>query len=198
MRKPLVRHFEGQGYAVRCFDYKAATEPLAEIQRRLLDLLREAAKLGPYDAIGYSFGGVLLRIALSQDSAGAVYPARIVLLASPLKGMRLAKALKDWRLYRLFTGEPGQFVANDQEMSSIPWPAAPVASIYGVWPWLGVLGFITGFRSAHDGMVTAEEASSPLVSASFAISASHALMPQSSGALSAASIWLSGCEIAGA
>jgi len=190
MRKPLVRFFERQGYSVACFDYRAASEPLEHIKRRLLDALAEMSARGPYVAIGYSFGGVLLRMVLAGNAGSIPNPMRIVLLASPVKGMRLAKALKSWKLYRFLTGEAGQLTASDSQMLAVPWPEVPVACVYGVWPWLGVLGFLAGFRAAHDGMLTAGEATSSLAAASIAVSASHGFIPQNGAALSAASMWL--------
>jgi hypothetical protein len=188
MRGALIRHFERLGYAVRCFDYAAASRPLRDIQAELTALLREVAVAGDYHAIGYSFGGVLLRSVL-QDAASVPAPRRMVLLASPLKPMRLARALRNWRLYQALTGECGQLVADEEAMARIAPPPVPTACIAGVWPWLGALGLLAGFRLPHDGMVAADEATWAGADRFTAIRASHAFIPAHRDALAAASGW---------
>jgi len=189
MRGKLVRYFEKRGYSVRCFDYSASSQSLEEIKVQLVALLREMAAHGEYDAIGYSFGGVLLSLLLQEANACMPAPRRIVLLASPLAPMRLAGALKNWRIYKALTGECGQLVASGHEMAKIPFPVVPTACIYGVWPWLGALGLFAGFRVPHDGMVAADEATSGNFHFTAPVSASHAFIPAHPAALSAAGEW---------
>jgi hypothetical protein len=188
MRGRLIRHFEKLGYSVRCFDY-STSKPLQEIKIQLEAVLNDVAAKGAYHAIGYSFGGVLLRMILQGANASIPSPKRIVLLASPLTPMRLASILKNWRIYKALTGECGQLVANPDAMAGIPLPLAPTACIYGVWPWLGALGLFAGFELPHDGMVAADEALSGKFQLVAPVSASHAFIPAHPAALAAAGGW---------
>lgn len=189
MRGRLIRHFEQAGYSVHCFDYRAASQSVAEIKARLAAVLREVSARGDYCAMGYSFGGVLLRSVLQEAGASLALPRRIVLLASPLVGMRLAGALKNWWIYKALTGECGQIAADPAAMARVGMPATPTACIYGIWPWLGVLGFLAGFRRPHDGMVAADEAFSEQCQFAAPVRASHAFIPANAAALAAAQGW---------
>ena len=85
----------------------------------------------PY-VIGYSFGGVLLRLLLAEHPE--LRARRLVLLASPLKAMRLSQRIQAWRSYRWTSGECGQLVAEQEAMQAIPMPSQPTALVYGTWP----------------------------------------------------------------
>lgn len=192
MRGRLIRYFEKQGYSVRCFDYSASSQSLSAMKTRLAAVLQEVAAHGDYHAMGYSFGGVLLRLVLQESGASLAPPRRIVLLASPLASMRLASRLKHWRIYKAMTGECGQLVADADEMAKIPFPSVPTACVYGVWPWLGALGIFAGFRLPHDGMVTKDEAAPEKFQFAAPISASHAFIPANPSALAVAHGWFDG------
>jgi hypothetical protein len=189
MRGQLIRHFERAGYSVRCFDYSASSQPLAQIKARLAAVLKEVAACGDYHAMGYSFGGVLLRSVLQEAVASLAMPRRIILLASPLAPMRLARRLRNWRIYRAMTGECGQVAADREAMAKISFPPVPTACIYGVWPWLGALGLFAGFKLPHDGMVAVDEATSDKFHLTVPISASHAFIPANASMLAAAHAW---------
>lgn len=192
MRAKLIRYFRGVGYSVHCFDYSPSSQSLSEIKAQLTAFLKEVSALGEYHAIGYSFGGVLLRLVLQESAATLDAPRRAVLLASPTKNMRLVSAFRNWKIYRAMTGECGQLVADANAMRAIPFPAVPTACIYGVWPWLGVLGLLIGFKPSHDGMVTEDEAGPEKFQFAVPVNASHALIPSNRSALAAAYGWFNG------
>jgi hypothetical protein len=196
MRGKLIRYFEQRGYSVHCFDYSASSQSLPDMKAQLSAVLKEVAARGEYHAMGYSFGGVLLRLVLQEYGAEAPPPRRIALLASPLTSMRLASTLKKWRIYKAMTGECGQLVADADEMAKIPFPPVPTACIYGIWPWLGALGIFAGFRLPHDGMVTKEEAAPEKFQFAAPISASHAFIPAHPSALAVAHGWFDGSQAA--
>lgn len=189
MRGKLIRYFEQRGFSVHCFDYSASSQPLLNMKAQLSAVLKEVAARGEYHAMGYSFGGVLLRLVLQELATSLAPPRRIVLLASPLASMRLASILKTWRIYKALTGECGQLVADPGAMAKIPFPSVPTACIYGVWPWLGALGVFAGFRLPHDGMVTKDEAAPEKFQFAAPISASHAFIPSHPSALAVAHGW---------
>ncbi|MBI3728239.1 MAG: alpha/beta hydrolase [Burkholderiales bacterium] len=188
MRGKFVRYFEQRGYSVACFDYQVASQSLDEIKKNLSDFLSRIGNAGDYHAVGYSFGGVLLR-SLNEQLAPPLRPRRIVLLASPLRAMRLARRLQDWKIYRFLTGECGQFAADDDLMNSVPLLDIPTAHIYGVWPWLGAFGVFFGFKFPHDGMVAADEALPSSQAHSVPVPASHAFIPLNDDALRAIEQW---------
>ncbi|TXI93543.1 MAG: hypothetical protein E6Q34_05385 [Burkholderiaceae bacterium] len=187
MRGALVRFFSASGYQVHCFSYSPSQQSLAEIKQELVAVWRGLQEASEIDVIGYSFGGVLLRMVLAETAE--LRARRAILLASPLKAMRLAKRIRDWRSYRWMAGECGQTAADESVMETIPMPVAPTAAVYGTGPYLGALGFFAGFSFAHDGMVTAEEACALPVSKKIAVSASHGFIPSNKTALVAMREW---------
>ncbi len=191
MRGRLIRYFQRQGLQVHCFDYAPSRQSLDEIRARLRDFLRQVAAQGEFHAIGYSFGGVLLRLALADLRAEGVQPAKVALLASPLTAMRLSMKLRHWRIYRWTCGECGQFVAQQALMAQVPLPSVPTACVYGTWPWLGPFVWLFGRRLAHDGMVAVDEARAPQHAhlPAFAVAASHAFIPANGAALVALLEW---------
>lgn len=188
MRGKFVRYFEKRGYAVACFDYQVSSQSFDEIKKNLNDFLSSVGNAGDYHAVGYSFGGVLLR-SLNGQLAPSLRPRRIVLLASPLRAMKLASRLRDWKIYKLLTGECGQFAADKDRMNKVPMPDSPTAHIYGVWPWLGAFGVFFGFKLPHDGMVAADEALPSSQSHAVPVAASHAFIPSNVHALKAMEQW---------
>lgn len=189
MRGKLIRYFESAGYAVHCFDYSVSSQSLSDIKSRLVAILKQVAARGEYHAIGYSFGGVLLRLVLQEPGVSMIAPSRIVLLASPLKPMRLPSMAKNWKIFRAMTGECGQVIADAERMGKIPLPSVPTACIYGVWPWLGLLGILAGFGFPHDGMVAEDEAMPERFEFAASIDASHAFIPANKDALAAVHDW---------
>lgn len=185
-RGPLIKYFSSLGYQVSCFDYRPARRSYQQIQAELLAFVREVASRGSYLAIAYSFGGVLLRQLLQEQQGQdqlALQPQKLVLLASPLKAMRLTQRLQHWRVFQRLTGDSGQLAANPEKMAAIQLPKLPILCIYGTWPWLGVAGLFLGFNLPHDGMVAADEAQPEAGIAAQAIAASHGFIPQNPLAL---------------
>ncbi|MCH8622281.1 alpha/beta hydrolase [Undibacterium sp. TS12] len=191
MRGKFVRYFEQRGYTVFCFDYKVASQSLDDIKKDLYVFLSAVGGKGAYHAIGYSFGGVLLRSLNAQLREHQLQPARAVLLASPLRAMRLASRLRDWKIYQVMTGECGQFAADDERMSKVPLLDIPCAHIYGTWPWLGAFAVFFGFGFPHDGMVAADEAVPSPQAQAIPVPASHAFIPSNTHALQAVEQWFS-------
>ena len=195
MRGKFVRYFEKRGYSVACFDYKASSMSFDEIKKNLNDFLSNVGNAGDYHAVGYSFGGVLLRT-VNAELAAQLRPKRVVLLASPLRAMKLAHRLREWKIYQLLTGECGQFAGTDERMSKVALLDSPSACIYGTWPWLGAFGIFFGFSSSHDGMVAADEAIPSSPEYAFPVSASHAFIPSNEQALKAIEQWFAIAELA--
>ncbi|MBB2486143.1 hypothetical protein H5407_13045 [Mitsuaria sp. WAJ17] len=194
MRGRLIRYFQSRGLQVHCFDYVPSRQSVDEIRARLRDFLRQVAAQGEFHAIGYSFGGVLLRLALTDLGAEGIQPVKVALLASPLTAMRLSQRLRHWRLYRWMAGECGQFAAQQALMAQVPLPDVPTACVYGTWPWLGVFGCFFGRGLGNDGMVAVDEARAPQHGhlPAFPVAASHAFIPANVQALAALHGWFQG------
>jgi hypothetical protein len=195
MRGGLIRFFSELGYSVDCFDYAASKQSLAEIKNRLRQLLIEVGARGDYLVIGYSFGGILIRQILQESDEDFRKPSRLVLLASPVRAVRLARRTSSWRIFKLLAGDCGRVTADPTIMDRISMPAIPTACIYGVWPWLGPLGFFYGFKLPHDGMLAAEEVVTPNAEASIPIQASHAFIPSNREALKAINNWFNSSAV---
>ncbi len=178
MRKGLIGYFERAGFDVACFDYRPARHSYREITSNLLAFLRQIAQRGPYQAIGYSFGGILLRQVLQDSNEAALRPEKLVLLASPLKATRLCQRVQNWGIYKILTGDCGELVANQEKMQAIALPELPLICINGNWPWLGVSGLFFGYQANHDGMLMLDETQPPAGITHYTISASHAFLPQ--------------------
>lgn len=191
MRGRLVRYFQDRGLQVHCFDYAASRQSLDEIRARLRDFLRQRAAQGEFHAVGYSFGGVLLRLALADLRAEGIQPAKVALLASPLTALRLSMRLRHWRIYRWTCGECGQFAARPELMAQVPMPAVPTACLYGTWPWLGAFRWLCDPHVGNDGMVAVDEAHPPQHGhlPAMPIPASHAFIPAHPLALDALRAW---------
>ncbi|MFZ6781352.1 hypothetical protein ACO0LD_31330 [Undibacterium sp. Ji83W] len=188
MRGKFVRYFEQRGYSVACFDYRVSTQSFDEIKKNLGEFLSAVGSQGDYHAVGYSFGGVLLR-SLHEQLEPHLRPKRVVLLASPLRAMRLARRLRHWKIYQVLTGECGQFAADDGLMSKVPMLDIPCAHVYGTWPWLGAFCFFFGFSLPHDGMVAADEAIPSSQAQATPVPASHAFIPSNVHALRVMEQW---------
>ena len=191
MRGAFIKFFESKGYQVHCFDYSASSQTLEDILTRLIDLLTKISSNGEFYAIGYSFGGVALRIALNQLKPSSIQASKIILLASPLKPMRLSTRLRDWRIYRWMAGECGQFIADNKLIEKVPMPENPTACVVGTWPWFGVFWYLFGLHIENDGMVATDEALPPHAIQSFFVNASHAFIPSNDRALRIMYEWLS-------
>lgn len=113
------------GYEVRYFAYLCAVSSFAEIAARLRRRLIGAP---PLVAIGHSLGGLLLRAACS-DHRGV--PRRLVLLGTPNRSPRWARAVQRNPLYRAVTGDSGQLLADPARVDALPIPDVPTLVVAG-------------------------------------------------------------------
>lgn len=183
MRRSIIRFFKKQAFDVSCFDFAASSEPFDVVKARLAALLEAVSAKSEYFVIGYSFGGVLARAVLQDASFKSSPPAHLVLLASPVKSSSLCRRFASWKLFKIMTGEFGQLAASESAMAAIGLPNIPSTCVYGVWPWLGPLALVNGFRKQHDGMLTEDEIAPQLFSRALAIEASHAFIPSNPAVL---------------
>jgi len=137
-----------EGHAVRYFAYACAIESFAGIATRLRQRL---AGEPPLVAIGHSLGGLLLRAAcdgLDQP------PSRLVMLGTPNRSPRWARAMARNPLYRAITGDSGQLLADPARVEALPIPALPTLVIAGdagpQWPRTPTAGIANDLVVAVD------------------------------------------------
>lgn len=113
------------GWAVRYFGYACAVQSFDAIAERLTVRLRHEPVLC---AVGHSLGGLLLRAATAQLPHP---PARLVMLGTPNKSPRWARAMAANPVYRAVTGDAGQLLAQPHRVDALPVPSMPTLVIAG-------------------------------------------------------------------
>jgi hypothetical protein len=122
----LAWRLRAAGFDTSCFGYLPAFEKFAPCVQRLRRSIDARAGSRPYVLIGHSLGTVLLRSALPGLARP---PAACFLIGPPTRACVLARRCSRLRLYRLFTGEMGQLLADERFLDGVPVPPAP-AYIY--------------------------------------------------------------------
>ena len=120
----LGAHLAAHGFDTRSHSYPSRRASIAEIARGLADTIAREAAGRPISAVTHSLGGVVARHLHDPRIAWQ----RIVMLAPPNQGSRLARDLAMNPLFRWFYGPAGRELAD---ASSWPAPPAPFAVIAG-------------------------------------------------------------------
>jgi len=165
----LARALQRQGFVVKIFSYPSVS---ADLQ---MNAARLARFLGNIDAdtihlVGHSLGGILIR-ALFQYHPNQK-PGRIVTLAAPHQGCRVAQSLKRYRVWRWLMGRS---VAQLLQGIAQTWPAA--ACDLGVISGNHSIGMgrllYRGLPRPNDGLLTVEETSLANTRAHLVLPTSH-------------------------
>jgi alpha-beta hydrolase superfamily lysophospholipase len=152
----LGAHLDAQGFDTWSHAYPSRRASLAEIAEELADAIVGTAGGRPISAVTHSMGGVVARHL--QDPRIAWH--RIVMLAPPNQGSRLARTMASNPLFRWFYGPAGRELAD---ASQWPVPPAPFAVIAGTRArtWSNPTSWTAGrryFRSLpNDGTVAVAE-----------------------------------------
>jgi triacylglycerol lipase len=120
----LADHLAAHGFDTWCHSYPSRRAPIAEIARALADAIAREAPDRPLAAVTHSMGGVVARHLHDPRLAWQ----RIVMLAPPNQGSRLARELATRAMFRWFYGPAGRELADS---SRWPAPPAPFAVIAG-------------------------------------------------------------------
>jgi hypothetical protein len=128
----LAARLQRAGVRTQLFGYLPAAQSFESIAERLSGRLRRLAGEGEYLVVGHSLGGLLLRAALGQLEADIRRPNHLFMLATPNQSPRLARRFQRNPLYRLYTGDAGQLLANPERVGAIPFPAVPYTLVAGV------------------------------------------------------------------
>ena len=108
----LGKRFRSAGYQTLNFPYNQTIDSLDEISDQLIEFIAKKAKTTDYHLIGHSLGNVIIRNAFRKKFPDGL--GKIVMLAPPNQPAHLAKLFKKNPLYRMFTGDSGQKLSQDE------------------------------------------------------------------------------------
>ena len=133
----LARHLRRSGYDAHVAGYVASVERFGRIVQRIRDRIAALGADGQrYAVVGHSLGGLLLRAALAELSAGAL-PSHLIMMGTPHQPPRLAVRCQAWWPYRLINGECGQMLAQPTFFEQLPPLVVPYTIIAGSRGWVG-------------------------------------------------------------
>ena len=173
----LVRRLKAGGIDAGTFGYATAVRDFAHISKQLASRIALLASNGDYILIGHSLGGVLLRAALALLPAGTRPPARVFLVGSPTRSVRLARLFRRNPVFRAITGDCGQLLASDERMNNVAPLTVPTTAIFGV---RGVPVTFRAFQGEpNDGIVAVSEASALWIADQVQVPVEHWFLPAS-------------------
>lgn len=145
---PLSRMLHRNGYRTVYFYYSSTFESLDRIVSRL----RKKMELHQPDIIiGHSLGGILSRLALTSYS-----PKHLFTLGTPHRSSKIARYFWAWWLFRVFTGQSGQLLSDQEKCDNLPKANYPITTFAGTKATFATR-FIFG-NEPNDGLVAVSEA----------------------------------------
>jgi hypothetical protein len=154
----LAMRLRSAGIRPRFFAYSAAFERWNACVNRLEKFLHQHTHDDDFIIIGHSLGTVLTRGVLPRLTHK---PVACFFLAPPTKACFAAQRLAPSRLYKLFTGEMGQLLANALFMDALHLPDVPTKIYSGTD---GPRGRYSPFgEQPNDGVLTVEETLLPTI-----------------------------------
>ena len=144
----LGKRFRSAGYQTLNFPYNQTIDSLDEISDQLIEFIGKKVKTINYHLIGHSLGNVIIRNAFRKKFPDGL--GRIVMLAPPNQPAHLAKLLNKNPVYRIFTGDSGQKLSEDEFYRDLPVPTVPFGVI------AGDKGQSLTFSEPNDAVVTVE------------------------------------------
>ena len=136
---PVAREALRRRYRVHNLGYPSRHAPIERLAESVGQRVREISDSGgPVDVVTHSMGGIVLRAAVASESLPADRVRRVVMLAPPNHGSEVADRLRDYLVYRLFTGPAGQQIGTDDDSVPRRLPPPPFE-----------LGIIAGRRSGN-------------------------------------------------
>jgi hypothetical protein len=137
-----------RGYETHLFGYSPRRRTLDEISRSLRDFVAARVEAPAYHFIGHSLGNVIVRHGFREGHREGLH--RIVMLAPPNGPASLASSLRHHRLYRWWTGDSGQKLADEEFYRRLPVPNVEFGVI------AGDRGHRIGFDAPNDSVVLVE------------------------------------------
>lgn len=139
-----------QRYTVCYFGYMTWLEGFDKITHRFVRTLGAKMEDQLYVIIGHSLGNIITRASLPHLTSNP--PRHLIMLAPPNQPPRLGKIFKSNLIYRLFTRDCGQKVADDAFYEKLPRPTIPTTIIAGT---RGLPKFLSPFAGEANDMVLA-------------------------------------------
>ncbi|KQU80430.1 MULTISPECIES: triacylglycerol lipase [unclassified Rhizobacter] len=178
---PLMARLRRAGIRAQGFGYLAACEDVeticARLTRRLIGMAQSSETTSGYAVVGHSLGGVLLRDALAALPDGVLRPRHVFLLGSPQKASRLAQALRERWIFRIWSGDCGRLLGSSRRMAGIAALSERTTAIVGTGS-LPVLRRWFG-DEANDGVVSESEVSAAWISDWVRLPQTHTWLPSS-------------------
>jgi len=135
-------------YEVHLFGYTPRRASLDELTDRLLEVIAGEIRATTYHLVGHSLGNIIVRNGFRKGYRPGL--GRILMLAPPNGPAALASNLRHSRLYRWWTGDSGQKLADDTFYGELPVPSVEFGVI------AGDKGHRLGFDEPNDGVVRVE------------------------------------------
>jgi len=125
----LARRLRVAGMSPRLFAYSAAIERWDSCLNRLERYINKNTASDQYILVGHSLGSVLIRGVLPRLPHK---PVACFFLAPPTKACLAARKFAPRLIYKLFTGEMGQLLADAAFMEALPLPDVPTKIYAGI------------------------------------------------------------------
>jgi hypothetical protein len=146
----LGHRLKRRGYETHLFGYRPRRPTLDDLSLALRRFVVERVRAEVYHFIGHSLGNVIVRNGFREGFRPGL--GRIVMLAPPNRPARLAANLRDNRVFRYWTGDSGQKLADPEFYRTLPVPPVEFGVI------VGDRGHQIGFEEPNDGVVSVEGA----------------------------------------
>jgi triacylglycerol lipase len=174
----LQRALEAEGHEVWARSYASQRRSIEESATEIAAELRARYAGRSVMLVTHSLGGIIARHLAGPVGEG-LRIERIVMLAPPNRGSRLARRLGDLRLFRRLYGPAGQQLRAHDD-AGWPVPTVPVAVIAGTEARglnpTGWLSWVTGLippDQPSDGTVLVEETHLPRMADFATVTATH-------------------------
>ena len=170
--RPLAADLKRSGYRVLNIGYPSRPYDVAELVERYVRPAFESCGHGQVvHAVTHSLGGILVRYYLQSVDLPA--GSRVVMLAPPNHGSEVADHVRNWPMYRWWTGRVGQQLGTGQDgivhrLKPIRAEIGVIAAKRSIQPWFSAL-----IPGEDDGTVSVEGTRLPEMSDFIVVNSSH-------------------------
>lgn len=174
----LARYLAAQGYKVHNLDYPSLRHGLEKLCELIHGQIKQ--KIPPTEKIhfvGFSLGGLLIRILLSHPEYRPINLGRVVQLGAPNLGSTMADFLQHNWFYKKIFGSAGQELITDQ--TKLNHLFQPVNYELGVIAGTRALGPISAWfmKGPSDGLVSVENTKVMGMKEHLLVNLSHIFLP---------------------
>ncbi|HEY4176226.1 MAG TPA: alpha/beta fold hydrolase [Kofleriaceae bacterium] len=167
----LGTYLRAHGFDTHSRSYPSRQHSIRYLASEVADWIVEHAAGRPVCAVTHSMGGVIVRHIHDPRIAWE----RIVMLAPPNRGSRLAAGLVRNPVFRWYYGPAGSELADGSTWPDPPAPFGVIAGTLAAWnnpsTWTAARLFPPGVR--NDGTVAVEETQLPAMTAFATVDATH-------------------------